>query len=104
MGTAGHQQDRPYTLTTKCVEIFHWRHGVVTDETGELRMDEAIVERRVGESLSEPLRTLRILKTMLRLRDPSGVYARGGCVDASREFPVNICEGTSGIALPDAAG
>ena len=42
----------------------------------------------------------RLLTIMQRLRDPQGVYAEGGCVDATREFPRPLCPGTSTIALP----
>ncbi|HEX8964471.1 MAG TPA: hypothetical protein VF801_15830, partial [Rhodocyclaceae bacterium] len=35
------KRDAPYTLTTKAVEIFHWRHGARDGST----MDESIVER-----------------------------------------------------------
>jgi hypothetical protein len=37
---------------------------------------------------------------MARLRDGRGVYAEGGCVDVSREFPRGVCPGTAGIVLP----
>jgi len=36
---------------------------------------------------------------MMRLRDPKGVYARGGCIDASREHPRFVRPGTSDIRL-----
>ena len=33
----------PYTLTSKCVEIYHWRHGLRTDAAGKRYIDEQIV-------------------------------------------------------------
>ena len=93
--------DKPYSMTAKCVEIYHWRHGVYEDEAGELQMDEAIVEEKVWATLSDPAETARILDRMMRLRDPAGVYAEGGCIDTSREQPRWVCPGTSDIALPD---
>jgi hypothetical protein len=38
---------------------------------------------------------------MIRLRDPQGVYADGGCIDASRECPRFICPDSSDIFLPE---
>lgn len=95
------KRDQPYTLSSKCVEIFHWRHGVYADAAGELHMDEAIVESRARRSTSDPVETARILGAMQRLRDPAGIYAEGGCIDASREFPRWVCPGSTDIALPD---
>jgi hypothetical protein len=93
--------DKPYSLTEKCVEIFHWRDGIYRDADGELQMDETVVEQRVRATLSNPTETARILELMLRMRDPSGVYADGGCIDTTREYPRWVCSGTSDIILPD---
>ena len=91
----------PYTLTTKCLELFHWRNATFRDHAGELKIDETVVEQRVRASLQDPLEAARILKIMLRLREPSGVYIDGGCIDASREYPRWVCPGTSDLSLPD---
>ncbi len=91
----------PYTLTTKCLELFHWRNAIYRDQTGELQIDEAVVEQRVHASLQNPAEVARILKVMLRLREPSGVYVDGGCIDTSREYPRRVCPGTSDLFLPD---
>jgi hypothetical protein len=91
----------PYTLTEKCVEIYHWRHGVYQDGDGELQMDESIVEERTRKTMSDPADIERVLERMMRLRDPSGVYAEGGCIDTSREYPRCVCPITSPIVLPD---
>jgi hypothetical protein len=37
----------------------------------------------------------------MQLRDKFGVYADGGCVDTTREYPRWVCPGTSDIILPD---
>ena len=95
------KRDKPYTLTAKCVEIFHWRNATWRDASGELQMDESVVERLVEESLNDAEQTSRILAEMLRLREPPGVYVDGGCIDASREFPLRVCPGTAELALPD---
>lgn len=92
------KRDKPYTLTAKCVDIFHWRHGAYVDEGGEPRMDETVVDDRARHSLAEPREVERILGQMGRLRDPQGVYG-GGCIDASREFLRCICPGTADIVL-----
>jgi len=43
-----------------------------------------------------------ILARMLRRRDPQGVYAEGGCIDATRECAQWVLPGTAQIVLPDA--
>lgn len=92
--------DQPYTLTSKCIEIFHWRDGIGQDADGSLRMDEAIVEEHVRATMNDPAEVERILGRMMRLRDPQGVCANGGCIDASREYPRWVCLGTSDLVLP----
>jgi len=87
------KQDRPYTLEDKCIEIFHWRDGAYQDEQAQWQMDEAKVERCVARTLSDAAARNRVLQRMMRLRDPQGVYAEGGCLDASREQPK--CVGSS---------
>ena len=94
------KRDQPYTLTTKAVEIFHWRHGARPGCDGQRRMDESVVDACVGESLRDPIKLRRILERMLQLRDPQGVYGNGGCIDASREFPRWVCPATTDIVLP----
>ncbi len=90
----------PYTLMSKCVEIYHWRNATYRDAAGTLQVDEKMVEKLVQQSLSDPEQTARILKEMLRLREPKGVYVAGGCIDTSREYPRRVCPGTSDIVLP----
>ncbi|MEZ5607856.1 MAG: hypothetical protein R3E52_12210 [Burkholderiaceae bacterium] len=94
------KREQPYGFEEKCVEIHHWRHGVQTGADGALRMNEDIVERRTAATLAHPKRRAAVLARMQRLRDPQGVYAAGGCIDATREFPRPLCPGTSTIALP----
>lgn len=94
--------DQPYTLASKCLEIYHWRNGVRRNESGELWMDEAIVDEHVQASLRDPDAVQAILAQMMRLRDPKGVYLTGGCIDTSREYPRSICPGGSELQLPDA--
>jgi hypothetical protein len=94
------KRNKPYTMTAKCVEVFHWRHAVYQDQSGELQIDEAVVERLVEASLRDPKETDRILAEMFRLREPPGVYVDGGCIDASREFPRRVCPLTCELALP----
>jgi hypothetical protein len=93
--------NQPYTLTSKCLEIYHWRHGVYRDSAGELCMDEAVVEARVRTSLRDADETSTILRQMMRWREPHGVYVEGGCIDTSRENPRSICPGVTEMTLPD---
>lgn len=95
------KRDQPFTLTAKCLEIYHWRHGAYVDDQGELQMDEGIVEERVRATLNDQAESARILQRMLRLRDPKGVYQEGGCIDTSREVPRCIHPGTADIRLPE---
>lgn len=94
------KQDEPYTLTTKCVELFHWRNATYHDETGELQIDETLVEQLVRTSMNDPAEIRKILDTMLRFREPAGVYIDGGCIDTSRECPRWVCPETSDLRLP----
>lgn len=94
------KRDQPYGLDDKCVEIHHWRHGVETGADGTLQMNEDRVERRCAATLADPVRRAAVLARMQRLRDAQGVYAEGGCIDATREFPRPLCPGTSTIVLP----
>ncbi len=95
------KRDQPFSLTTKCLEIYHWRHGVYVDEHGEPQMDEGLVEARVRASLNDPADKAYILQRMLRLRDPKGIYQEGGCIDTSREYPRCIHPATADIQLPE---
>ena len=94
------KRSAPYTLTGKCLEMYHWRHATYRDGEGELRIDEQVVEERVRASLSEPGEVDRILAKMMRHREPSGVYVDGGCVDPTREYVRWVYPGTSDLVLP----
>lgn len=96
--------DQPYTLTYKCVEIYHWRHGLRQDapdgaSAPRAWMDESIVEACVAETLADPLATNQVLDRMVRLRDPAGVYDQGGCIDASREAVRCVRPETFGLSF-----
>lgn len=94
-------ETKVFTLASKCLEIFHWRHGTYRDHAGDLRMNEAIVEAHVQATLKNPAEVEQILEKMLRIYDPAGVYADGGCIDYSREYPRLVCPGTTDLVLPD---
>ena len=89
-----------YTLTTKCLSIFHWRNSTYRDENGELQIDEQRVEELVATSLESPAETAEILQEMIRLQEPLDVYA-GGCIEPHREYVRQVCRGTSDLHLPD---
>jgi len=89
----------PYTLTSKCLEIYHWRHATWRDQTGELKMNEDTVTERVNNSMKNPEEVAFILKHMMKMRDPQGQYNNGGCIDTSREYPRCVCPGTSDIPI-----
>jgi hypothetical protein len=93
--------DKPYSMIEKCVEIYHWRSGMYKDAEGKLQMDESVVEERSRATFSDPVELERVLGCIMRLRDKFGVYADGGCIDTTREYPRRVCPGTSDIVLPD---
>ena len=94
------QRERPYTLESKAIEVFHWRDGVYTDDQGELQMDESVVARHVANTLADPQATQLVLEKMLRMRDPKGVYAQGGCIDTTREYPRGVSRQHCELVLP----
>jgi len=96
--------DPPYTLHSKCLEMFQWRHAAYTDSTGEVRINEDLVTARLKALAADPAQTAQILQQMLRLRDTQGVLQSGGCLDASREYPRRVCPGTADLVLPSEAG
>lgn len=94
------RQGKPYSLAEKCIELYHWRHGVYRDGGGTLRMNEDTVAELTRRDLNDPLATELILQRMMRYRDPSGTYRQGGCIDTTREQPRWIQPETSDLLLP----
>ena len=94
------KREQPYDFDGKCVEIHHWRDGVGRGADGEPAMDESIVERLTAATLADPPRRAAVLERMQRLRDGRGIYAQGGCIDATREYPRQLCPGTATVELP----
>ena len=94
------QRDRPFTLESKAIEIFHWRHGAIHDHQGQLRMDETLVAKHVAETERDPQARAQVLSRMVRMRDPQGVYAQGGCIDATREYPRSVSRDHCDLVLP----
>lgn len=75
----------PYTLEEKCLEIYYWSQSVEVNSAGKAWMNEAVVKERVEEALRDPAIHRSILEKMMVYRDPTGVYADGGCIDLSRD-------------------
>jgi hypothetical protein len=94
------KRDQPFTLESKAVEIYHWRHGAYTDAQGQMQMDESVVEAHVAQTLADPSSTQTVLERMLRMRDPQGVYAHGGCLDTTRECPRSVSRHHCELVLP----
>ena len=90
-----------YTLTSKCVEIYHWRNATSRDQAGKLIMNENIIEELASATMKNPDEISRILKEMMKYRVPLGTYENGGCIDTTREYPRYVCPGTSDIVLPN---
>ncbi|MEK9804338.1 MAG: hypothetical protein VW475_13130 [Curvibacter sp.] len=95
------KQGQPYTLTQKCVEIYHWRHGLYKDTQGESQIDEQRIEPLIEATLADPLELARVMALMTRWREPRGVYtAAGGCMDTTREFARWVCPGSTDMPIP----
>ena len=89
------QPEHPYTFEDKCLEVYHWRHGLRHDVGGEGHIDEDEVARRVALSNADAAEREEILTRMARLRDLGNTYADGGCIDRTREHPRCACPATS---------
>lgn len=96
------KRDQPFTLTTKCVELFHWRNATFFNGDGKLQVDDDVVDARVLESLQNPAEIEQILSVMLRLREAAGIYTSGGCIDATRECARRVRPGTAELVFPGA--
>jgi hypothetical protein len=92
--------DAHFSFESKCVEVYHWRHGAWKDAQGRVQINEDEVARRVRATLGDPQECARVLGLMQRPRDPRGVYAQGGCIDRTREFVLHLREGSHPIRLP----
>lgn len=97
------ERGRPFTLERKCVEIHHWRDGVVAGPDGRLTIDEARVAVLAERTLADAEALAGVLSRMQRWRDPRGVYAEGGCMDRTRESARWVRPDTCDIAVPPAA-
>jgi hypothetical protein len=93
------ERAKPFTLTDKCLEIYHWRDGAFLDDAGAIKMNEDIVRERVLTTKQSPEQVGAIVTRMMRYRDIRGVYQDGGCIDASRDVVRWVCPGTSDLAL-----
>jgi hypothetical protein len=93
-------QNRPFTLESKAVEIFHWKDAVYVDLQGELQMDESVVASLAARTLSDPQAMAQVLERMFRMRDIQGIYDQGGCIDTTREYPKNVSQVTCELVLP----
>lgn len=81
------ENEKPFDLVTKCLEIYHWRNGICKDSCGVLSMDEDLVYQHVINSKNSPEQLANVLSKMMAYRDPAGVYENGGCIDSTREIP-----------------
>lgn len=95
------KQHQPYTLVDKCVEIYHWRHGLYRDAQGEARIDEEHIKPMIAATLADPSELGRVMARMTRWREPRGVYTEaGGCMDTTREFARWVRPGTTDMPIP----
>ncbi len=96
------QERQQYTITDKCVEIYHWRHGLYRDDQGEAQIDEQRIQPLIAATKADAGALAGVMARMTRWREPRGVYTEaGGCMDATREFARWVRPGTSDMAVPD---
>ena len=48
----------------------------------------------------DPAARAQVLERMVRMRDPKGVYAQGGCIDTTREYPRSVSPDHCELVLP----
>jgi len=94
------RRNKPFTLESKCVDVYHWRNSTFRDTNGELQMDESRVSELLDQTMTQPAEVAKIMRRMYRLRDPKGVYKNGGCMDTSREFLRWVRPSTCDIIMP----
>ena len=94
------QRDRPYTLESKAIEIYHWKDGLFADDQGQMQMNESVVEQCVAQTQADAPQRAQVLERMLRMRDPKGVYDQGGCLDTTREYPRCVSPDHCELVLP----
>jgi hypothetical protein len=94
------RRNKPFTLESKCVDVYHWRNSTFRDTNGELQMDESRVSELLDQTMTQPAEVAKIMRRMYRLRDPKGVYENGGCMDTSREFLRWVRPSTCDIIMP----
>jgi hypothetical protein len=89
----------PTSIEQKCLEVFHWRNGVVRLNNGEYWMDEPLVAEYVKKSLANPQECNTIVSQMMKLHDESGIYKDGGFISSTRDEVRWICKSTSQISV-----
>lgn len=76
---------KPYTLTSKLIELFCWRFALEEDLNGQFVINESRVTA-LSESIGcNAHLTMRIIERMMSYRDPHMVYGDGGSMDSTRE-------------------
>jgi hypothetical protein len=98
------QPEAPYTLAAKCLEIFHWPDGLYIDGQGEPRIDEVRVAQCCAATREHTAQLAAAMERMMRMRDPQGVHAHGGCLDATREHLRCALPSSQAFVLPTLPG
>ena len=92
-------KSNPYTLETKCIEIYHWRYSVRKDKLGVFGINEDLVKELVDQTLCSEEQTHKVIDVMMKYRDPQGVYADGGCIDITRDTFRRVCPDSTNIEI-----
>lgn len=89
----------PTLYEQKCLEMFHWRHGVEISSEGEFWMNEPYVAERVKKSSLDLETRQNIIAQMMKQYDEESYYKNGGFVPPSRENIRLVCQTTSNILI-----
>lgn len=89
----------PTLYELKCLEMFHWRHGVEFNSEGEFWMNEPYVAEQVKKSSLDLETRQNIITQMMKQYDEESYYKNGGFVPPYREHIRLVCQTTSNILI-----
>lgn len=89
----------PTSYEQKCLEMFHWRHGVEINQEGEYWMNEPYVAEQVKKSSQDQEARQKIITQMMKQYDEQSYYKNGGFVPPTRESIRLVCQQTSNILI-----
>lgn len=89
----------PTLYEQKCLEMFHWRHGIEINREGEYWMNEPYVAEKVKKSSLDQEARKKIITQMMKQYDEESYYKNGGFVPPTRESIRLVCRPTLNILI-----